>query len=230
MPTSVAYIATQAGSEAAGAFTEGSVSVGAGVIGGVRFQLTASILPFALTLALRSTATGTPTDNLRVFYLTSSAPSAYSGAFLPSQQIRTFVGEFRTRGASITAGQTLTGSLRPGFVSKNCSQVTESGAFNGFLNFTLESSASFAFDVAAETSLTILQNEVVHSERFSVAGREVGERWRIDPRDGFPHPVCEFTEDGERKGLYTIDPDVVGKREARNKGRREKEARLWPRI
>jgi hypothetical protein len=171
---------------------------------------------------------------VRIFYVDEASPAAFGTSNLPSSKVRAPVGRIRLSGKSITAGQVLTVPINLSLISKNCTQVSESGAFNGFLNFTLESNSQIRFqdltDASGKPTLTISQNAVTWSERYSVANRQMGERWRIDPRDGFPHPVSEFSEDGERKGLYTTDPDEVGKRETRNKGRREKEARLWPRI
>lgn len=235
----VEYTAAQSGTNEVGGSSEWDESllkVDSGFYGGLRFSVTGEILPLSASLTLIADATFTPADDLRVFYATAGSPSAWSSSNQPVSANRVQVGIFRTRGSLVTAGDEIAITLKLSWISRNVCQPKEGTAYNGFLNFVLESSDQFLLrdltDTGFEPALTIDSNATSNSERFSVAGRRHHERWAISPRSGQPHPIGEFVRDGEQRNLYVPadERDQIGRRDARAHGRSEREPRMWPRI
>jgi len=241
MPVTVAHASAQTGTRpvSGSTYEVNLLTAGLAGIGAIRFNITDDLLPLSATLRVRANGDQVPTDGLRVYFLDSNASPVFSDSYLPgsTSDPELFVGEFRAQ--NISDDQWLEIPLRLSAISTRLTQPEN--IHNDNLSFILRSNSTHnitvgywlaGFDQAGEApELVLSQVAVRNTERFSVAGRRIGERWKVCPRDGFPYPENEFVRDAENPSLFVSrrNSDKQGRRDTRRMPR-EREPRLWPRI
>lgn len=127
---------------------------------------------------------------------------------------------------------TITIPLNPGAFNPDMNQTDWDGSVNIRLTGTAPNATGDGLVALDSTTLSTMRNVVTNGAGFSSGNRVYGERWLIDPREGFPHPASQMVRDGEQRSLFVHYRyrDEPGRRDTRQASHRERETRLWPAV
>ncbi len=198
---------------------------------GVRFNTSDRFLAFSASLTFSYAVTqGNLSGQLtQVWLVDSPTAPAFDATTNRPRTLRATAGATILLASLRLDGSETSIALNTSVLSKVINQTN----WAGNINLIIESHGTALIGFTASVfMLSTSQNTVLNDEDFSVAGRMHGTRWYLDPRGGTPVPINRVVRDGERYGLFVEKrfSDKVGRRDTRAHGRRDREARIWPRV